>query len=130
MVNAAKRDGGPPGGCHRHPEQGNVPMTQIYKIRPRGFVNLALALFWLYFVTAPAHSMETGRVDCPSRSIIVDDLERAGERKFAEGLKLDGIVMEIFVSNNGSWTEIWTWPNGQSCVINVGTNMNIELPGI
>jgi len=75
-----------------------------------------------------AAAMEKGRVDCPLRDVIVRDLEKAGEQRVAVGVKAEGIVMEIFVARNGDWTEIWTWPRGQSCVIAFGNNMAVVAP--
>lgn len=75
-----------------------------------------------------AAALETGRVDCPDREIIVKDLVAAGEQRVAVGVKAEGIVMEIYVARNGNWTEIWTWPRGQSCVIAFGNNMAVTPP--
>lgn len=77
---------------------------------------------------APAAAMERGRVDCPDRAVIVADLAEAGEERVAVGMKPEGIVMEIFVARNGNWTEIWTWPRGQSCVVAFGQNMAVTAP--
>lgn len=78
--------------------------------------------------SAPAAALDKGRVDCPDRAVIVADLAEAGEQRIAVGMKPEGIVMEIFVSRNGSWTEIWTWPRGQSCVIAFGHEMAVTAP--
>ena len=75
-----------------------------------------------------ATAMESGRVDCPDREVIVRDLTAAGEQRVAVGVKPEGIVMEIYVARNGEWTEIWTWPRGQSCVIAFGNGMAITAP--
>ncbi len=55
-------------------------------------------------------ALETGRLDCPDREVIVKDLHAAGEQRVAVGVKPEGIVMEIYVARNGDWTEIWTRP--------------------
>ena len=72
-----------------------------------------------------AVAMDTGRVDCPDREVILKDLTAAGEQRVAVGVKPEGIVMEIYVARNGEWTEIWTWPRGQSCVIAFGNGMAV-----
>ena len=75
-----------------------------------------------------AAALDKGRVDCPDRAVIVEDLEAAGEQRVAVGVKPEGIVMEIYVARNGDWTEIWTWPRGQSCVIAFGNDMAVTPP--
>jgi hypothetical protein len=79
-------------------------------------------------IASSAAAMESGRVDCPDREVIVRDLEKAGEQRVAVGVKPEGIVMEIYVARNGDWTEIWTWPRGQSCVIAFGNSMAVMPP--
>ncbi len=88
---------------------------------------LATATAMIGYASAVA-AMETGRVDCPDRDVIVKDLQAAGEQRVAVGVKPEGIVMEIYVARNGNWTEIWTWPRGQSCVISFGHNMAVIPP--
>lgn len=88
---------------------------------------LAAVMAGTVFVPSAA-AMETGRVDCPDRHVIIADLEKAGEQRVAVGVKAEGIVMEIFVARNGDWTEIWTWPRGQSCVVAFGNNMAVTPP--
>ena len=78
--------------------------------------------------SSAAAAMEKGRVDCPDRAVILQDLAAAGEQRVAVGVKPEGIVMEIFVARNGNWTEIWTWPRGQSCVIAFGNDMAVTPP--
>lgn len=75
-----------------------------------------------------AAALDKGRVDCPDRAVIVEDLEAAGEQRVAVGVKPEGIVMEIYVARNGNWTEIWTWPRGQSCVVAFGNDMAVTPP--
>lgn len=96
------------------------PIASILVTAAAAAVGLALAL--------PAAAMESGRVDCPDRTVILADLEAAGEQRVAVGIKPEGIVMEIFVSRTGNWTEIWTWPRGQSCVIAFGREMAVTPP--
>lgn len=82
----------------------------------------------LCLLSSPAFAMDRGRVDCPDRAVLVADLERAGETRVLVGLKPEGIVMEMFAARNGNWTEIWTWPRGQSCVVAFGQNMAVMAP--
>ncbi len=90
-------------------------------------VILAAATSMVTYASSVA-AMETGRVDCPDRDVIVKDLHAAGEQRVAVGVKPEGIVMEIYLARNGNWTEIWTWPRGQSCVIAFGHNMAVIPP--
>lgn len=64
--------------------------------------------------------MDRGSIDCPDRDVLVKQLEAAGERQVARALKPEGIVVEWWVGENGNWTQIWTWPKGQSCVTAFG----------
>lgn len=92
------------------------------------FVSMLAALTAAVAASSGAMAMEKGRVDCPDREIIVNDLTAAGEQRVMVGVKPEGIVMEIYVARNGEWTEIWTWPRGQSCVIAFGNGMAITPP--
>jgi len=92
------------------------------------FAFISAALTAAVAFASGAGAMETGRVDCPERDVILADLEKAGEQRVAVGVKAEGIVMEIFLARNGNWTEIWTWPRGQSCVIAFGNNMAVTPP--
>ena len=83
----------------------------------------------LCLLSTPVLAMERGRVDCPDRSVILTDLERAGESQVMIGVKPEGIVVEIFAAPNGNWTEIWTWPRGQTCVIAFGRDIAISAGG-
>lgn len=94
--------------------------------RPSTYVFFVCAFaFAVVFFAFAASAMERGRVDCPDREVIVADLTEAGEQRVMLGVKPEGIVMEIYVSRNGDWTEIWTWPRGQSCVIAFGNGMAV-----
>ncbi len=80
------------------------------------------------YASSAALALERGRLDCPDRAVMLEDLAKAGEQRVAVGVKAEGIVMEIFVARNGNWTEIWTWPRGQSCVIAFGNDMAVTPP--
>ena len=58
---------------------------------------------------------------CGSRVDMLASLARVhGERPIAVGLASDGTVVEILSSNTGSWTVLFTRPDGRSCVIDYG----------
>lgn len=92
------------------------------------FASIVAAAAACALLAPAAAALERGRVDCPDRTAILADLEAAGEQRVAMGIKPEGIVMEIFAARNGNWTEIWTWPRGQSCVVAFGRNMAVTAP--
>ena len=58
---------------------------------------------------------------CGDRGVIVEKLESAyREKQTAVGVLGPDVMMEIFVSDNGTWTIISTDTGGQSCVISAG----------
>ena len=58
---------------------------------------------------------------CGDRGVIVEKLEAAyKEKQTAVGVLGPDVMMEIFVSANGTWTIISTDTGGQSCVISAG----------
>ena len=66
-------------------------------------------------LAANAQSMCTGR----------DDILKALGSKYSEapvamGLAANGTVLEVLASDGGTWTIIFTRPNGVSCVVAAG----------
>jgi hypothetical protein len=58
---------------------------------------------------------------CGERERIVGELERHFDENItAVGLVDDNAVVEIFVSNSGTWTIIATGTDGMSCVLSAG----------
>jgi hypothetical protein len=84
---------------------------------------LAAALCGGFFVAAWAQ----GETLCGERdSFAVSLRENYGELPMGIGLTPDGRLIEMFVSERGSFTVLVTAPNGFSCVIAVGSDWERE----
>ena len=58
---------------------------------------------------------------CAEHARVVGHLAaRYSEIPMARGLTQTGYVLEVLVSENGSWTMILTKPSGLSCLVNAG----------
>ena len=67
---------------------------------------------------------------CMKREIVVKFLkEKYNEGPVSYGLASDGLALEIFASPSGSWTVIFSYPIGLSCVAKTGGNWTV-LPVI
>lgn len=65
---------------------------------------------------------------CKERDSIISVLnQRFGETQRSFGLQSDRRVLEIYASENGSWTALLTLPDGKSCVVATGEAWN-SLP--
>jgi hypothetical protein len=61
------------------------------------------------------------QASCGERREIVTSLEqRFEETPVGIGLMQPGRVLELLVSESGSWTLLVTMPNGRSCIISAG----------
>jgi len=71
-------------------------------------------------LAAPAYSEENV---CGKRDDIVSRLEN-GYQEFnsAMGMSTNGGLVELFTSDNGTWTLMLTQPDGVSCLIAAGQN--------
>lgn len=79
---------------------------------------LLLAVFSIAVVLAtPA----MGQMVCKERSLLVERLHKKyKEFKKADGLTMGGQLVEVFVSEGGSWTILISDPTGTSCVAAAG----------
>lgn len=60
---------------------------------------------------------------CDKHAAIVQVLAtRYSERKEAFGMQADGRVLELYVSDRGSWTVLVSQPSGWSCIVAGGTH--------
>ena len=60
---------------------------------------------------------------CGSHNTVSDNLKKAySEAPVSMGITTGGGIIEIFASNEGSWTMVITQPDGVSCLIAVGQN--------
>ena len=77
-------------------------------------------------LAAPALAQEQV---CGERKVIVDQLEnKHGEFRRSVGLQDNMIVVEVFASNHGTWTILFTKPTGISCFMAVGKSWETEAP--
>ena len=70
---------------------------------------------------------------CGKRADIVKRLNSGfEEQRRSAGLAADGNLVEVFASEQGTWTIIYTQPGGLTCLVAVGDNwqqINEVLPG-
>ena len=67
--------------------------------------------------------------NCGLRQDIASKLERTyQETPTGIGLSKNGGVFEVFTSPNGTWTILFTKPDGLSCMMAVGDNWESKAP--
>jgi hypothetical protein len=60
---------------------------------------------------------------CAPRDTIIDQIgKRYGEGQEGIGLTPAGTLVEVFVSDKGTWTILLSTPQGNSCIAAVGEN--------
>ena len=90
----------------------------------RSFIALA-SLAVLY--ASAAQATDSAR-ECGIRNDIVDKLAKDyKEAPMAVAQVNDKAVLEIFVSNTGTWTIIATGTDGNSCVLSAGENFESTI---
>jgi hypothetical protein len=70
---------------------------------------------------------------CDQRDAIVASLaEQYGEAARSMGLDNGGNLLEIFASDEGTWTAILTSPRGQACIVGAGEALEqvVRTPAI
>ncbi len=86
-------------------------------------IKLGLALL---IVLVPISAQ--ARQHCTSRVNLLNHLKSVyGEEPTATGLTANGLMLEVIVSDKGSWTLILTTPQGVSCLLGTGQNWT-QLP--
>jgi hypothetical protein len=89
-------------------------MTRISP-RRHGLSGLVVALVMLSPTIAAA------QLACAPRDQIVSQLsQRFKETPEANGITVDGLLLEVFVSEAQSWTILLTSPKGISCIASAG----------
>jgi hypothetical protein len=74
-------------------------------------------------VTAPQSASASASAFCDKRQFITQSLTKDyKEDPVSMGVANTGAVIEIFASENGSWTMVLTKPDGMSCMIAAGSN--------
>jgi hypothetical protein len=66
----------------------------------------------------PAAALQCGKRD----AITITLAERYGESRRAIGLAQNGVVMELYAAQSGSWTITITRPDGITCLVAAGEN--------
>lgn len=70
-----------------------------------------------------------GQAICKKRSEIINILgSKYGETRRSFGLQQDSRVLELFASENGSWTAILSLPSGMACVVATGEAWTVVPP--
>ena len=80
---------------------------------------LALMVFAVFGLARPSHA---GQTRCaPHADMTAGLASKFSETIVAIGLTRDGQMMEIYVSETGTWTAVFTAPNGMSCMVADGS---------
>lgn len=67
---------------------------------------------------------------CSERDKLISHLSKAyGEKRQGAGLQSSTGLMELYVSEEGSWTLLLTRPDGTSCPVAVGEQWRDDPPG-
>jgi hypothetical protein len=70
----------------------------------------------LLLAAGPAAAMQCGSRD----AVTITLAERYGEVRQALGLAQNGVVMELYAAQSGSWTIVITRPDGMTCLLAAG----------
>lgn len=91
---------------------------------------LALSALPATAVWSPAAAAEPApTAGCSERNMMVGHLnDKYGETLRGAGLRGDNGVMELYVSEEGSWTLLLTLPDGNSCPVAVGDDWRMDKP--
>ncbi len=86
----------------------------MWRVLKVGLVALGI---WLCAIPAEA------QLQCARRSELATHLDqRFDEKLTGVGITSDGLLLEVFASNDGSWTILVTRPDGHSCIVSHGTD--------
>ena len=89
---------------------------------------LSFAVASLVLAAAPAFAQEQV---CGERGRIVQELEtKHGEFRRSAGLQDNMIMVEVFASEHGTWTILFTKPTGISCFMAVGQSWHDQAPTV
>jgi len=89
---------------------------------------LALMAIVLVSIT-PSLSQAQSHAFCGERASVVAGLEnKYSETPVSIGLATNGAVIEIFASQQGSFTIMITTPKGRSCLVAAGHNWESLMP--
>lgn len=85
----------------------------------------SVALFLSLLPWNPSDSTDAVAAEsvCVDRARFIQRLkERYAERQVSSGINYNGVVVEVFASENGHFTILATRPDGVSCLIASGDN--------
>lgn len=73
----------------------------------------------------------SAQMACGPRAAIVAALAaKYHETRSGVGLSSRGAIIELFVSEQGTWTMLLSGPGGMSCVVETGTNWEGQPPKV
>lgn len=77
--------------------------------------------FPVLLLLALATATPAAALQCASRDTVTTALaERYGEQRHALGLSQNGVVMELYAAQSGTWTITITRPDGITCLLAAG----------
>ena len=72
-------------------------------------------------LTAALLTSAQGGVPCAPRAVVLQSLQaRFGEVLIARGLATGGTLVEVLANDKGTWTMLFTRPEGISCMVLTG----------
>ncbi len=74
-------------------------------------LKVGLVALGIWLCAIPAEAQLATRLD-----------QRFDEKLTGVGITSDGLLLEVFASNDGSWTILVTRPDGHSCIVSHGTD--------
>ena len=88
-----------------------------------------LGVFAAALTLGPSATQANAQILCGPHDQVAESLNgKFKESRAGLGLAGDGNVVELFVSQKGSWTMVVTRPNGTSCLVAAGDNWEIVEP--
>lgn len=106
--------------------------TLTNTLRKAAFAALsATTLAAAAIIGLPSTEANAQQTICGARESLVERLEvRFKENETAYGITGNGMVAELFVSAEGSWTLVLTRPDGISCLMAAGQNWEMLPPDL
>ena len=100
---------------------GRGYVRQAACFEPPGFKEKEHAKPYLWAVLTAPFLMAQGSIMCVPRAFIVDSLKaNYDEVLVSRGLSTNGTMIEVMAGPKGSWTMLFTRPDGVSCMVLTG----------
>lgn len=61
-------------------------------------------------------------------AIVAQLLSKYGESVVGRGISFQGLMMEVFASEAGSWSVLLSSPAGSACIVSAGENWETQEP--